>query len=164
MLETVSKNLTTGIVLIQSVSDAQYRDAGVAPYHASIGSHIRHILDVFDCVFCGLESGEINLVARTRNLQVEQNRAAGLVYLQQILAKLEGLQTPDMERLVHVTDDLGDGEVTYPYTLAAAIIQAHSHAIHHFAAIGYLLCQLGIGAPNVDFGYNPTTPRKCKAI
>jgi hypothetical protein len=61
---------------------------------------------------------------------------------------------------VKVRDDLGLGMVTANYTLAAALIQAHSHAIHHFASIGYIISQLGISLPDGDFGYNPTTPKK----
>ena len=49
--------------------------------------------------------------------------------------------------------------VTVNYTLASALIQAHSHAIHHFASIGYIISQLGIELPDADFGYNPTTPK-----
>jgi len=43
------------------------------------------------------------------------------------------------------------------------LIQAHSHAIHHFASIGYIICKLGIELPDTDFGYNPSTPR-CKEL
>ena len=65
----------------------------------------------------------------------------------------------DLDMVVQVKDDLGLGMITANYTLAAALIQAHSHAIHHFASIGYVISQLGIDLPDADFGYNPTTPR-----
>jgi len=58
-----------------------------------------------------------------------------------------------------VSDDLGRGMIKAKYTLAAVLIQAHSHAIHHFASIGYIIHQLGIALPDEDFGYNPTTPK-----
>jgi hypothetical protein len=61
--------------------------------------------------------------------------------------------------MIEVQDDLGLGVITANYTLASAFIQAHSHAIHHFASIGYIISQLGINLPDADFGYNPTTPR-----
>jgi len=49
--------------------------------------------------------------------------------------------------------------ITANYTMAAILIQAHSHAIHHFASVGYVISQLGISLPDEDFGFNPTTPR-----
>ncbi|MBL4616253.1 MAG: hypothetical protein JKY46_01025 [Robiginitomaculum sp.] len=164
MIETVSKNLSSGIALIRSLSDEQYCDDSVAPYYSSVGSHIRHILDIFDCIFCGLENGQVNLADRTRDVEVETCRQAGLSYLQDILVKLQALRTTDLEQLIEVSDDLGDGMVTNKYTLAAAVIQAHSHAIHHFAAMGYVLCHLGITPPSAKFGVNPTTPDKCQVL
>ncbi|MCF6293842.1 MAG: hypothetical protein L3J04_10655 [Robiginitomaculum sp.] len=164
MIETISKNLNSGITLIHSLSDEQYCDVSIAPYHSSVGSHIRHILDIFDCIFCGLEAGHVNLADRTRDIKVETNRQAGLAYLQDTLTKLQALKTADLEQLIDVSDDLGDGLVTNKYTLAAAIIQAHSHAIHHFAAMGYVLCRLGITPPSAKFGVNPTTPDKCQVL
>ena len=62
--------------------------------------------------------------------------------------------------IVAVSDDLGSGVVTTNYTLGGALAQAHSHAIHHFASIGFIIHQLGIDLPDADFGYNPTTPKK----
>jgi len=163
MLKTIADNLKTGIVLINSVTDEQYRDNSVAPYNSSIGSHVRHVLDIFDCIFRGLDEKHINLAARVRDENVEHNREAALEYMNRILTQIYGLRSIDMERIVEVTDDLGAGEITNKYTVASIIIQAHSHAIHHFAAMGYVLCQLGISPPADGFGYNPTTPDQCWA-
>ena len=62
--------------------------------------------------------------------------------------------------MIYLTDDLGAGKVKAQYTVAAALIQAHSHAIHHYASIGYIIHQLGIELPDDMFGFNPTTPKK----
>jgi hypothetical protein len=75
------------------------------------------------------------------------------------MSQLKEIQLGDLDHMVEVKDDLGLGMVTANYTLAAALIQAHSHAIHHFASIGYIISQMGINLPDGDFGYNPTTPR-----
>ena len=48
-----------------------------------------------------------------------------------------------------VNDDLGLGVVAANYTLGGILIQAHSHAIHHFASVGYIICQLGIELPDM---------------
>jgi len=160
MINAIIQNLNRGIVLLNSVKDEQYNDLSVAPYFSSIGGHTRHILDVFDCIFEGLESGEVNLTARKRNQLVEQKTTAGLAYFRQIITQLQNLKGVDLDQMVIVKDDLGLGEVIQKYTLGSALIQAHSHAIHHFASLGYLINQLGIELPDNDFGYNPTTPRE----
>ena len=159
MIEAIQHNLNRGVRLLNSISDIQYSDESVKPYYSSIGRHMRHILDVFDCVFCGLESGQIDLTARKRNELAEQKTAFGLAYFEEIKNKIDEMGTRDLNQIVSVTDDLGLGKVTANYTLNSILIQAHSHAIHHFASIGYIIAELGIELPDADFGYNPTTPQ-----
>ncbi len=160
MINAIEKNLQRGIRLLKSISDEEYSNTTIAPYYSSIGGHIRHILDVFSCIFDGLESKKVNLVARERNQLVEQFTAEGIAYFERILNKLHQLDQNDFDTIVKVSDDLGLGVVEMNYTLGSALIQAHSHAIHHFASLGYVICQLGIALPDADFGYNPTTPKK----
>ena len=159
MIQAIIFNLQRGVKLLNSIDDSQYSDSSVAPYYSSIGIHMRHILDVFDCIFDGLETKQVDLSARKRNELAENKVAFGLQYYEEIYEKLESLKSADLDVKVEVKDDLGLGMVTANYTLASALIQAHSHAIHHYASIGYIISQLGINLPDSDFGYNPTTPR-----
>ena len=71
-----------------------------------------------------------------------------------------GIISEDFSKIIAVTDNLGNGDITINYTLENALAYAHSHAIHHFASIGFLVNQLGIELQDADFGYNPTTPKK----
>ena len=82
-----------------------------------------------------------------------------MAYFEEIKNKIDEMGTRDLNQIVSVTDDLGLGKVTANYTLNSILIQAHSHAIHHFASIGYIIAELGIELPDADFGYNPTTPQ-----
>jgi len=139
-ITAIEKNLIRGIELLNCISDEEYGNMSVPPYYSSIGGHMRHILDVFDCVFEGIESKQINLIKT-------------------VISRLLVLSDVDMNQIVEVTDDLGLGVVSANYTLAGILIQAHSHAIHHFASVGYIIAQLGIDLPDDDFGFNPTTPK-----
>jgi len=159
MIDAIEHNLKVGIELLGAIDDGQYSDTSVEPYHSSIGGHMRHILDIFDCVFEGLDCGQVDLTARKRNQLVERSAHVGIAYFEKTLAQLEVLKDTDFERVIEVSDDLGLGMVTAKYTVAAALIQAHSHAMHHFASLGYIVTRLGIDLPHKDFGFNPTTPR-----
>ncbi|MFO7673011.1 MAG: DinB family protein [Lutibacter sp.] len=160
MIDAIEKNLHRGIQLLNCISDDEYNNATIAPYYSSIGVHMRHILDVFDCVFDGLESGSINLINRKRNELAENYTQHGIAYFEEILRRLKLLENADFNKIVMVTDDLGLGIVSANYTLGGILIQAHSHAIHHFASVGYVISQLGIALPDIDFGFNPTTPKQ----
>ncbi len=159
MVNAIILNLKRGIRLLENIDDSQYSDKSIAPYYSSIGGHMRHILDVFNCIFDGLESGKVDLTARKRNELAETKTAFGIAYFEKTINKLQEIKSQDFNTLVEVSDDLGLGNVTVNYTLASALIQAHSHAIHHFASIGYIISQLDIALPDSDFGYNPTTPK-----
>jgi uncharacterized damage-inducible protein DinB len=163
MIDAIEKNLERGIKLLNSISDAEYSDTSVKPYHSSIGKHMRHILDVFSCIFNGLDSKKIDFSDRERNEMAENYTAAGIVYFEQIIAQLKNIDTDSLDDIVNVTDDLGLGNVSANYTLAGVLIQAHSHAIHHYASVGIIINQLGIELPDADFGYNPTTPKNVES-
>ena len=92
MIKAIEHNLNRGVRLLNSINDTQYSDTTVEPYHSSIGGHMRHILDVFDCIFCGLENREIDLTARKRNELAEQKIAFGLAYFEEIFEKLNQLK------------------------------------------------------------------------
>ena len=79
------------------------------------------------------------------------------------IKRLRSLESKDFNTIVKVTDDLGLGIISANYTLAGILIQAHSHAIHHFASVGYVISQLGIKLPDDDFGFNPSTPKTIKS-
>ena len=160
MIDAIEKNLNRGIKLLKSISDEQYSNKSAPPYFSSIGSHMRHILDVFSCIFNGLETKQVDFSARERNVLVEQTTEAGIRYFHQVITKLHEISHDDFNMMISVTDDLGTGKVTANYTLGSALIQAHSHAIHHFATIGFIINRLGVELPDKDFGYNPTTPKK----
>ena len=159
MISAIIQNLNRGVSLLSYINDDEYSNNSTAPYYSSIGIHMRHILDVFSCIFDGLESRQIDLTARQRNELAENKVRVGLSYFDTVIAKLKEVEVEDLDLVVEVKDDLGLGLVTANYTLAAALIQAHSHAIHHYAIINYILNRLDITIMDESFGYNPTTPK-----
>lgn len=160
MITAITVNLERGVKLLNYISDEQYSNTSIAPYYSSIGRHMRHILDVFDCVFEGLAVSRVDLSARKRNEAVELKTDEGIQYFDKIITELEVLKSADFEQKIVVVDDMGMGIIEQNYTLGGILMQAHSHAIHHFASLGYIISQLGIEIPDADFGFNPTTPKK----
>lgn len=164
MIDAIEKNLLRGVKLLNSITNEQYSNNTIPPYYSSIGSNMRHILDVFSCIFNGLDCCNVDFSDRERNALAEVNTEEGIAYFNRIIKQLYLLKAEDFDKIISVTDDLGTGKITANYTLSSALIQAHSHAIHHYASIGFIINQLGIELPDADFGYNPTTPRLTKVI
>ena len=160
MIDAIDKNLQRGIKLLNVISDEQYSNTSIPPYYSSIGANMRHVLDVFVCLFNGLDKKTVDFSDRERNQLAEEQTKFGIEYFNDVIKQLHSLKITDYDIIVAVTDDLGSGKITANYTLGSALLQAHTHAIHHFASIGFIINQLEIELPDADFGYNPTTPKK----
>tara|TARA_R110002049_G_scaffold68910_3_gene178569 strand:+ start:1476 stop:1970 length:495 start_codon:yes stop_codon:yes gene_type:complete len=163
MIIAIEKNLQKGIQLLNSISDETYADTSLGPYYASIGCHVRHVLDVYSCILKGVASKKIDLTARERNIEVELQTNLGVDYFYSVIEQLKNLhKNYDLSELLEVTDDLGLGNETATYTLGSILMQAQSHTTHHYASIGYLIYQLNVEMPVIDFGFNPSTKKKAK--
>ena len=162
VVQSTLHTLNKSRILLEKLSDEELADRSISPYYSSIGSHVRHILDFYDCVFNESQS-QIDLTARDRDLDVENYCDSALNYLDTIIDKLKSLVQEDMDRNVDVIDDLGMGRTTLNYTYAALLAQANSHTIHHYAIISYILDRLNITMEDESFGYNPTTPKQTLA-
>ncbi|WP_203258854.1 DinB family protein [Hyunsoonleella ulvae] len=158
IIQSTLKTLRKSQILLDNLSNAQLSDASVSPYYSSIGCHIRHILDFYDCIF-NAEEGKVDLTARSRNKAVECDCGCAADYLTHIIDKLN-TATFNIDDVVLVTDDLGLGKTEIPYTYGALLAQANSHTIHHYAIINYIFDSLGIEINDDEFGYNPTTPKE----
>lgn len=156
--ESSFKTLQKLDVLLPKLSNADLCNTAVPPYYSSIGSHVRHVLDFYQCIFNIDDSNTIDLTARCRNKAVETQCQSAMSYLNTTLEKLKHLDLEN-ENKVTVIDDLGLGKTEITYTFGALLSQANSHTIHHYAIINYILDQLKIKIDDTDFGYNPTTPK-----
>lgn len=162
IVQSTLKTLQKSQILLDNLSNAQLCDASVSPYYSSIGCHIRHILDFYDCILNISEDNKVDLTARSRNKAVECDCGCAQDYLNQIIGQLSATKF-DIDETVLVTDDLGLGKTEIPYTYGALLAQANSHTIHHYAIINYIFDSLGIVINDSEFGYNPTTPKQVSA-
>ena len=158
LVDAATLNLERAERLIELLDQPSYSNSNAGPYYSSIGGHLRHVLDIFACIIRDVESRVVDLTDRRRGAIAETEPQEALKYLNSVIQGLSGLTEVDPSTTVTIVDDLGFGKTKIPSTLGAALCQAHSHAIHHFACIGYLLHLQGIELPDRRFGYNPTTP------
>ncbi len=158
VIAAINKNLSNAISLIDAIDDDIYTNVSVGPYYSSIGSHLRHALDFFDCIINGLQTNNIDLTARKRDEIISTNPEAAKAHIYGIQQKLTSFVDVNTDYLLHVTDNLGDGKVTIMYTLESILAQANTHATHHYAIISYMLSTLQVNLEIPGFGYNPSTP------
>ena len=158
IIQSTLKTLQKSKSILANLSDEDLCNTSVSPYYSSIGSHIRHILDFYDCVLNIDSENRVDLTARSRNKAVESHCENAMQYLQGIIEKLNNCHF-EVDHIVTVIDDLGLGKIEIKYTLGSLFAQANSHTIHHYAIINYIFDRLGIVINDDEFGYNPTTPK-----
>lgn len=158
IIQSTINTLNKSRTLLQKLTNEELQDVSISPYFSSVGSHIRHILDFYDCIFNRMD-GKVVLTSRKRNLKVESCCTTACAYLDEIINKVQKIDNTDFKKSVVVIDDLGLGSVEITYYYEALFAQANSHAIHHYAIIHYILDRLKISINDASFGYNPTTPK-----
>jgi uncharacterized damage-inducible protein DinB len=159
VLKSSIATLQKSINLLNALSDDTLSNTSIPPYYSCIGSHIRHILDFYDCILIGLPTNEVDLTSRKRDEKMHCDCNYASKNVSRVIKQMQALSLVDLHQTIEVYDDLGLGKTKIPYTLGSLLAQANSHAIHHYAIINYMLDRLGVQVNDESFGYNPTTPR-----
>ncbi|AJR04589.1 hypothetical protein [Siansivirga zeaxanthinifaciens] len=153
------KTLEKAHLILNKLSNDLLSDSSIAPYYSSIGSHMRHILDFYSCIFNITNENKIDLTARPRNKAIENSCEEAKIYLNNIIETLKNFNCNSNKNII-VLDDLGLGTIEILTTIESILAQANSHTIHHFAIINYILNNLNITIEDPNFGFNYTTPKK----
>ncbi|QQR88019.1 MAG: hypothetical protein IPJ76_07340 [Flavobacteriales bacterium] len=127
--------------------------------NASIGQHMRHILEFYICLM-EAQNGTVDYDARKRDKSLENERSATLAKLGALRAWAEGLDAD--ARLTLIADHSYDGSSRerMATSLFRELAYAFDHAIHHMA-----LLRIGIAQQHADivldpnFGVAPSTIR-----
>lgn len=75
--------------LLFKLSNAHYTHSSSTLFGASIGQHVRHILEFYQVVFKGLETNHINYDKRERNVLIETKTEVAMECIEDICDKLE---------------------------------------------------------------------------
>ena len=151
--------LQQGSTLLGDLPDGLYAEFHPASPEGSIGAHIRHCIDHFDCFLKGLGEGYIDYAKRDRRLDLEQDPKAAIPHLHGLMNELMSLGGEwDRDRAVQVriVSFTDDDQGWLPSTLGRELQFLLSHTVHHFALIAMLLRLAGVTPPR-DFGVAPST-------
>ena len=125
--------------------------------NSSIGSHIRHIIDRFNCFIDGVAIGTVDYDQRNRDPSLELNRKAASDALAAIKEKLvtdTSLFSNDLSVIESV--DAGCDSVKVSSSIERELMGLVSHTIHHLAIIAMLLRTQGCDVGDV-VGKAPST-------
>jgi len=98
----------------------------------SIGKHIRHILDLFECLIESSETGILNYDQRKRCQETETNKEFAL---QKVNLIREKVQSIDSEKKIMLFQYLEEKQISCETTIQRELLYNIEHCIHHLAII-----------------------------
>ena len=107
----------------------------------TIGQHVRHIIEMFQCLESGYFSGEVDYEKRKRDPQIETDISFATGLLQGIILQISKKNKP--LKLLTYYDDLSDQPEKIATNYFREIAYNLEHTIHHMALIRVGLRELG---------------------
>jgi hypothetical protein len=122
--------------ILDQLSDKQYALNLDIFNGSSVGMHIRHIFDFYDCIVNGCNCDSIDYNQRERNPNIEQNRVSAISAFTQLASIAKGLN--DANTINVVTDfsiDENEQRPSVTSSIGRELMYAYDHAVHHLAII-----------------------------
>jgi hypothetical protein len=121
----------------------------------TIGQHVRHIIDMFQCLENGYERGEVDYENRLRDLEIETNKIFATGLLQEIVMQISK-QNKTLSLLAYYDDtQIIPEKIDTNYF--REIAYNLEHTIHHMALIRIGLREIGNFSVDDSYGVASST-------
>lgn len=152
LIENINNNFSENIELLRQLTNDEFTQKNPELSNATIGEHMRHIIELFGCLLENYDYGLINYDERKRDLLLQTDKNEAITILEKYLLELD---KPNKEL-----------SLTYNYFSTIELLQTNyfreliynlEHSIHHQALIKVALHSLPhVRIPN-SFGVAPST-------
>jgi hypothetical protein len=111
----------------------QYAMVCTSLSNSSVGQHVRHIIEMFQCLEKGYDTGVINYEKRNRDRAIETDKELALELIHSIS---KGLNRENRELLLEgVYDDTSEELMQFKTNYHREVVYNMEHMIHHMALI-----------------------------
>jgi hypothetical protein len=118
---------------LKELTDIEYTQPSNTLFKATIGQHVRHIIELFLCLENGYDEGIVNYEKRKRDYQIETDKQLAITLLKDIYKNIE----KENKNIVLEAEDYTDEvEMTsVPSNYYRELAYNLEHTIHHMALI-----------------------------
>jgi uncharacterized damage-inducible protein DinB len=164
MTRYIINNLLEINDLLKGLSQEQYSRKLEILTDASIGQHVRHILEFYQCLFNGAISKEVNYDARKRDLKLETDLHFASKTVDEIINVLLAIKS---DFPVNFIADYSTSQDQKPTLIQSTFYRELAynleHSIHHQALIKVAITEMQLTSlVKETFGYAPSTIRHIK--
>jgi hypothetical protein len=115
------------------LTDSEYTQPSKILFNATIGQHVRHIIELFQCLDKGYDDAMINYEKRKRDYRIETDKDFAALLLRRVYRKLD---KPNKRVTLEAEDYSETAEtVSIPSNYFREIAYNLEHTIHHMAMI-----------------------------
>jgi hypothetical protein len=129
---TSTKHLLELRSILDQVNEADYSRALPILDNGTLGRHVRHILEFYECLFLSDDGDTICYDDRKRNLVLEEHVAIASEYIDTIISKISGV---GHNKFLFLKSRFGTEEITMNSSLYREITYNIEHTVHHLAII-----------------------------
>lgn len=118
---------------LRQLSNEEYTMPSKILGKATIGQHVRHIIELFQCLDKGYAIGLVNYEKRKRDYKIESDKDFAMELLKEIY---RGIEKPNKEIVMEAEDYCDNVEiVSIPSNYYRELAYNLEHTIHHMALI-----------------------------
>lgn len=119
--------------VLDQLTDEQYKEPSTILSGATIGQHVRHIIELFQCLENGYDEAVVNYEKRKRDYMIETDRVFAAKCMRAVYRKLD---RPN-KRMVLVAEDYNEDveTIVIPSNYYREVAYNLEHTIHHMALI-----------------------------
>jgi hypothetical protein len=118
---------------LKELTDIEYTQPSNTLFKATIGQHVRHIIELFLCLENGYDKGIVNYEKRKRDYQIETDKQLAITLLKNIYKNIG----KENKNIVLEAEDYTDEVemISVPSNYYRELAYNLEHTIHHMALI-----------------------------
>jgi uncharacterized damage-inducible protein DinB len=154
--KAVFKLLTQITEAVKQLEDSQYAEPLPILSQSSIGQHVRHVIEMYECLLDGYEAGIVNYELRKRQKSLETLKDAAIKRIEELINKIGNLEDKTLELELNFDEKSTDFtrlNSNFYRELAFNI----EHTIHHMALLKIGLKEIGTNSIHPNFGIASST-------
>ncbi len=151
--QSLQEQLVRLQILLSRVTDTAYTFPSVMLGGSTIGQHVRHILELIQCLRNGYDTGVVNYDDRKRDRRIETERDFARGVMDSLCAEIVRDDKPLL-----LTEPGSNGQSSSMLTgYFRELVYNAEHAVHHMAMIRVALRELGLDLVDENFGVAAAT-------
>ncbi len=147
--------------ILDQLSDIEYSKPSTVLFNASIGQHIRHIIELYTCLLKGYETGTVNYEDRKRDIRIENDKIFAVELMQMISNNIEKANKDIL--LYSCYNEESSESIKVETNYNRELIYNLEHTVHHMALIRVGIKEVSKIIIPEDFGVATSTVKYRKS-